>query len=103
LGRHADAVAAAETLIAMNQADAETYNNRSVSLYALGRYGEAIASYDRALAASPRLAAAMNNRGDALRMLGPVWRKRSRATRRRWRPHRASRRRWSTAAVRNVY
>jgi tetratricopeptide (TPR) repeat protein len=46
------------------------WNNKGVSLAALGRRGEAITCYDQALAIDPRDAAAWNNKGLALRALG---------------------------------
>jgi tetratricopeptide (TPR) repeat protein len=69
-GRHADAVAGYDEVIALQSDHAPAYCNRGAALAALNRNDEALASFDRAVALRPNDATMLNNRGMALGKLG---------------------------------
>jgi Tfp pilus assembly protein PilF len=69
LQRWPDALAAYDTALAVDPANAESLNNRGAALLALGRSEEALESCERALSARPGYVDALCNRGDALSAL----------------------------------
>jgi tetratricopeptide (TPR) repeat protein len=71
-GRHADAVARFEALLAERGDDARCWNEHGVALHQGGDVPAAVASYRRALQVDPRYALAHNNLGVALADLGEV-------------------------------
>ncbi|ABB11181.1 tetratricopeptide repeat protein [Burkholderia lata] len=70
VGRHQEALAAADLALARDVGHAPAYAARGDALLALGRYEEAIAAYDCALTRARDLAASWIKRGEALRKLG---------------------------------
>jgi len=66
LGRHGEAVASYDAVLASNPGHAAAHNNRGSSLNELEQYEAAVAAFDRALALQPDNADAHNNRGNAL-------------------------------------
>ena len=84
LGRRDEALASYDKALAIRPDFAEALHNRGNVLRDLGRLDEALASYDAALAQPARLRAdALQSRQSAARLWG-AWRRRSRATTRRW-------------------
>ena len=65
-GRHEDALAGFERVLALKPDDPPALSNRGNSLHQLRRYEEALASFDRALALRPDFAEALSNRGSTL-------------------------------------
>ena len=65
-GRHEDALASFDTMLAVRPDHAEAYLDRGLILQVLTRPSEALASYDKALAINTDYAEAYNNRGTVL-------------------------------------
>ncbi len=61
-GEYQEAIAAYDQAIALDAADATTYNFRGSAYYALKQYQPAIADFERALSRNPRYRAAYHNR-----------------------------------------
>lgn len=70
LGRHSDALTAADEAIALDTGLAQAHANRGNALRRLGRGEEALAAMDRAIALEPGLAKAYSSRGGVLHDLG---------------------------------
>ncbi|WP_063533089.1 tetratricopeptide repeat protein [Burkholderia sp. MSMB1589WGS] len=70
VGRHREALDAAERALAGDAGHAPSHAARGDALLALGRHDDAVASYDRALTREPGRAATWVRRGEALRALG---------------------------------
>jgi tetratricopeptide (TPR) repeat protein len=70
LGRHAEALAAYDAVLAINPQDAIAHYGRACVLYDLGRHAEALAAYDASLAIDPQHAVAHCSRGTMLGILG---------------------------------
>ncbi len=71
-GRHAEALAEVDALLAAHPALAGCHNTRGLILAALGDAAGAKGAYDRALALAPGFAEALSNRGTARLRLGQV-------------------------------
>ena len=69
-GRHAEAVDANQTAVALSPQDVAAHNNLGVTLKELGRLDEALASYNKAIALKPDYAVGHNNLGVILKELG---------------------------------
>ncbi|BAX61427.1 tetratricopeptide repeat protein [Burkholderia stabilis] len=69
VGRHRDALAAADRALATDPEHAPSNAARGDALLALGQYDAALAAYDRALVREPAHAAAWCKRGETLRRL----------------------------------
>ncbi len=70
LGKHAEALAAAETVISWDPANYKAWNNKAAALDDLKRYTEAIEAADTAIALKSDYAKPWLTKGDSLRDLG---------------------------------
>jgi predicted TPR repeat methyltransferase len=67
LRRPVEAIAAADTVLAMQPGDVDALAIRAVALARMGLHAKALAAYDRVVAAEPRLADMWSQRGNLLR------------------------------------
>jgi len=70
LGRHDEALNAANKAIELDPKLAVAWNSKGAALAALGRHDEALNAFNKAIELDPNLADAWNNKGEALKALG---------------------------------
>jgi tetratricopeptide (TPR) repeat protein len=69
MGKNNEAITYFDKVLALNPKDAESLNNKGVSLVNLGNYYKGIKYFDRALAVNPDYSLALKNKQKTLDLL----------------------------------